>query len=148
MEIRPLTVDDAQGVLPLLDQLGYPAGQEGIRSRIGRFLQAPEICCWVADGGGEDGDRLIGQLAGQLSWHIELEKPVARLSAIVVDEEARGQGVGQRLIGVFERWARVRGAGKMVLTSSTHREETHVFYLHLGWEATGLRFVKDLGPEA
>lgn len=141
MDIRLVELRDAAGLVPLLAQLDYPSDEGAIRRRIERLLPDRHINCWVA----EHNDRLVGVLTGHLSWHIELDQPAARLTALVVDETTRGQGVARQLIAVFEEWARGEGALKASLTSSDYRQDAHLAYEKLGWTVTGKRFAKSLG---
>ena len=98
------------------------------------------IGCWVSEHEGQ----LFGLITGHLSWHIELDDPVARLTALVVDESERGRGIARELADVFEDWARMNGASRLSLTSSSERDGAHVAYTRLGWSATGVRFTKSL----
>jgi GNAT superfamily N-acetyltransferase len=52
---------------------------------------------------------------------------------LVVASEARGRGVGRRLMEAAERWAVDRGCTEMRLTSAIHRVEAHTFYERLGY---------------
>lgn len=140
MDIRPVEVRDAAGPVPLLEQLDYPSDERAIRQRIERLLPDRQIMCW----GAEHDDRLVGVLTGHLSWHIELDYPAARLTALVVDESTRGQGVARQLTTAFEDWARREGALKASLTSSEYRRDAHSAYEKLGWAVTGKRFAKSL----
>ena len=70
--------------------------------------------------------------------------PTGRLTAVVVSGEARGLGIGRRLIAAAEAWTRQRGARVMMLTSHNRREAAHAFYRHLGYDETGRRFVRTL----
>jgi GNAT superfamily N-acetyltransferase len=44
-----------------------------------------------------------------------------------------------------EAWARENGAASLHLTAARYREGAHRFYERIGYEATGLRFVRRLG---
>jgi ribosomal protein S18 acetylase RimI-like enzyme len=59
---------------------------------------------------------------------------VARMRQVAVRSGFRGRGLGRKLVEAFEREARERGAGKIVL----HARQTAVaFYLKLGYAAVG-----------
>lgn len=141
MEIRPLVLDDVPTVVPLLSQLGYPTDVASLTSRIRMLEDDPHVEIWVA---ADESREVLGLLSAHLGHHIELDGPVARLTALVTGEKARGRGIGQLLIDQFEDWARSCGSVKAVLTSGNHRSETHEIYRHLGWEADGVRFTKKL----
>jgi GNAT superfamily N-acetyltransferase len=140
MKIRQLEADDCAALVPLLDQLGYPSTEQAVRARANDIASDPRVGCWVAESDGQ----IVGLITGHLSWHIEHDGPAARLTALVVDENARGQGIARQLADVFEQWAQQNGASKATLTSSLHREDAHAAYTKLGWSTTGVRFAKDL----
>jgi len=57
----------------------------------------------------------------------------ARIEDVVVDERARGQGVGTALTMAALRLAGERGARSVDLTSRTSREAANRLYQHLGF---------------
>lgn len=140
MKVRPLELADSAALAPLLGQLGYPSSEQAIRDRLEFLLPDTAVGCWVA----ESDTGLAGLLTGQLSRSIEVDGPVARLTALVVDEDARGQGTARLLTAAFEDWARSRGATKAGLSSNTSRTDAHAAYRKLGWTSTALSFTKDL----
>jgi GNAT superfamily N-acetyltransferase len=85
---------------------------------------------------------MVGMLRG-IGWHDDL--PWARVMALVVAESERGRGTGAALMRAAEAWARENGAASLHLTAARHREGAHRFYEGIGYEATGLRFVRRLG---
>lgn len=144
MRTRRLEVDDCADLVPLLDQLGYPTTEAALSPRIDLLLTDPRTGCWVAD----RDERIVGLVTGCLSWHLEFDGPAARLTALVVDESVRGQGVARLLVNVFEDWAREQGARRASLNSGVERDGAHAAYEKLGWSITGVRFSKDLSaPE-
>jgi len=67
----------------------------------------------------------------------------ARLEDVVVDEAARGQGVGAALTEAAIVVAREWGANYLALTSNPHREAANKLYQKLGfkhWETNVYRF--------
>jgi ribosomal protein S18 acetylase RimI-like enzyme len=57
----------------------------------------------------------------------------ARLEDVVVDDAARGQGIGAALTLEAIRLAREHGAVNMYLTSAPHRQAAHRLYERLGF---------------
>lgn len=138
--VRRLGIDDVHALSRLLEQLGYPADDTSVLVRVQRLLADDMTACWVAETAGE----VVGLLTAQLAWTVESDSPVARLTALVVDEDHRGQGVARHLTSKFEDWARQQGAVHATLNSGNHRDDAHAAYTHLGWQPTGIRFVKNL----
>lgn len=105
MEIRPLEPDDLPGVVPLLSQLGYPTDGESLAARMELLDDDPHVKIWVAV---EGNGKIVGLLSGHLSHNIELDGPVARLTALVTDESVRGKRTRTAANGP------VRGVGEIV----------------------------------
>ncbi|MBP8238070.1 MAG: GNAT family N-acetyltransferase, partial [Pseudomonas sp.] len=57
---------------------------------------------------------------------------------VVVDEAARGLGIGQALMGKAIERARAWGCYKVALSSSLNREAAHAFYANLGFKPHGI----------
>ena len=76
---------------------------------------------------------------------IQYRAPVARITALVVDQRARRRGIGRLLVDYALRWAEQRECELVELTSALNRAEAHAFYRDLGFEPNSLRFRKSLG---
>ncbi len=87
-----------------------------------------------------------GEAVGMVTVHLfptmHTSEPAAWLTAVVVDENARGQGVGSSLVKHAENWAIEHGALRISLTSALHRERAHEFYKSRDNEHTGVRLTK------
>lgn len=73
--------------------------------------------------------------------HVE---PYGLLEDVFVNEGARGQGVGNRLLEEVVAEARKQGCYKLIGTSRKSREQVHAWYKKLGFEDYGLEFRMDL----
>jgi ribosomal protein S18 acetylase RimI-like enzyme len=69
-------------------------------------------------------------------------KPVGRITSLVVDPSARGQGLGRALVQAGEAALVQAGCGLLEVTSHARRTDAHDFYRHLAYERTSLRFAK------
>ncbi len=138
--IRPATKDDAPGIARLVTQLGYPATQAEIESRLAPILAHPDYAMWVA----EESGRVIGLTGVLVHLALEYDGFYGRLLGLVVEEAYRGQGIGRRLLDQTEQWLQERGVNKLTLTSGKQRTEAHKFYRRLGYAETGFRFGKSL----
>ena len=123
----------------LLGQLGYPSDSSEIPERLDRLDARPGTSVLVAeDARGE----VVGAITVHLFPALHTNEVVAWLTAVVVEETARGRGVGSALIEYAEEWAIRHGAGRISLTSALHRTRAHQFYKDRGYEQTGVRLAK------
>jgi GNAT superfamily N-acetyltransferase len=137
--IRDAHAGDADAIARLLGQLGYPSDADTVQERLVR-LQVVGDQVVVAELGGE----VVGLAHLQVTPAIELDRPVAKVGALVVDESQRGQGIGRALVDAVEAEARRRGCGVLFLTTSERRDEAHAFYERVGLEHTGRRYGRTL----
>ena len=131
---------DVAAIARLLGQLGYPAGTEAVGGRLRAHLASPDDVLLVA----QRGDEIVGLAALHVSIALEYDGLAGKLSAIVVDERARSQGVGRQLVAAVEAEARRRGCVLLFLTTAERRAGAHAFYRSVGFEETGRRFAKTL----
>jgi GNAT superfamily N-acetyltransferase len=59
--------------------------------------------------------------------------PFAEIGGLVVGEEARGRGVGKRLLAAARSWAFERGIRELRVRSNVLRERAHRFYEREGF---------------
>jgi len=89
-----------------------------------------------------------GSVVGFLSFDSEpafhREGRIGTITAMCVDENARGKGIGRKLIEQAEDFAKESGCIRVAVASGLQRHETHRFYLDLGYEEKTKRFVKDI----
>lgn len=140
--IRQATPQDAPALGRLLTQLGYPTEAHEIPGRLEKLYARPGTIALVAVIGGEP----VGCVTLHLFSALHTNEPVAWLTAVVVDENVRGQGVGSALIKRAEEWAKERGALRISLTSALRRKEAHEFYKARDYEHTGVRLTKVFQP--
>jgi len=88
--------------------------------------------------GKETSDRVVGYSLLGVSRLLHAAGLSGHLYEIVVDESARGRGVGEQLISANERYCAQRGIRQ--LSASTARFGR--FYNHLGFEIVGEHFRK------
>lgn len=136
LTIRPPEADDGSAIAHLFTQLGYPAEGADVTAR----LLAPDPASVVLLA--SQGDKVVGVLV----WHklapLHVAPAWGLISALVVDEGARGGGIGARLLAAAERRARDLGCCQLELSSSLKREGAHRFYLAQGYCERPKRFVK------
>lgn len=99
------------------------------------MLEEPERrVVLVADRGGT----VIGMVTVQLVASTAEGAPSAWIEDMVVEERARGGGVGRRLLLAAERWACERGATRLQLLADRANRPALRFYRGLGWCETQL----------
>jgi len=136
--IRPATPDDLPALTNLTAELGYPDTEEEIRKRFDRVSKQPDHKIVVAE--------RDGKAVGLMSFHsLDLlygAERLGRITALVVTESERGNGIGRMLVAKAEQFARDEGCKRIELTSGNRRVEAHKFYERLGYEASHKRFTK------
>jgi GNAT superfamily N-acetyltransferase len=140
IEVRPCTPEDGAVVSALLGELGYEVSCQAAAERVRRLDETGSDPTFIA---GEDG-RPLGLIALHCCHMIQYRTPIARITALVVDQRARRRGIGRLLIDRALRWAMQRGCEFVELTSALNRAEAHAFYRDLGFEPNSLRFRKPL----
>jgi GNAT superfamily N-acetyltransferase len=139
--VREAEPKDLAEIVDLVGQLGYPSEERAVADRLERLRADPKSWVYVA----VDGGRVLGVAAVHVMGILERDEPIARVTAMVVDDAARDSGVGRALLERLEERARAEGCDRIDLTTHYAREGAAAFYRHVGFEDTSLRFVKDLG---
>ncbi len=140
ISIRPVAEGDLPAVAALVGGLGYPTAIDQMRARLDRIARHPDHATFVAVADG----RVVGMVGAYVTPSYEHDEPTGRLTAMVVDEQVRGRGIGARLVAEAEAWVRGHGARLMMLNSHNRRAGAHAFYRRLGYAETGKRFAREL----
>lgn len=140
IHIRPAKTDDAEAILGLLRELGYPSSASSVAKRIALLSASAchAICLAV------DGEKPVGLLT--LNWQprIYLEHPIARITALVVHHGARRHRVGGMLVEHAMAIARKEGCKEIEVTTGAQRTGAQEFYKALGFSSSTLRFKRML----
>ena len=98
--------------------------------------------CWIAEQDGE----IVGSV-----FLVERSKTVAQLRLLLVEPQARGSGLGTRLVGECVRFARQTGYRKVTLWTQSELAAARRLYEAAGFRVVGKernsRFGKDLVSE-
>lgn len=140
VRVRHATVQDASEIARLITQLGYPATADEMRERWQAWKDQGNQALVV----GIEAAELLGVCTLHCTSVLHRPKPVGRLTALVVDERARGRGVGRAIVAAAEVELKRSGCGMVEITSSSKRAEAHAFYESLGYEKTSVRMFKSL----
>jgi ribosomal protein S18 acetylase RimI-like enzyme len=141
VDLRGAVPADADDVAALLTQLGYPCEAADAAERIAIVQDNDRQALVVARSRGA----VCGLLSLDFMYYLPLGTTTCRVTALVVDDDARGQGIGRLLLRDAERRARQGGAARLEVTSAGHRTEAHAFYRACGFSEGAVRFVKLLG---
>jgi ribosomal protein S18 acetylase RimI-like enzyme len=141
-EVREPTDEVVDALGRLLPQLSRSAGPLD-RATVTSVVECPTNTVFVA--------RVDGEIVGMLTLVVfPLPSGLrARIEDVVVDESARGRGVGRALTEAAVRVATRRGARTLDLTSRPDRDAANRLYERLGFRPRGstvYRFQADTAP--
>jgi GNAT superfamily N-acetyltransferase len=135
--IRMAKQGDLPGILPLLDQLGYPTNlaelEERFKSFAARDGYGVAIAC-LSD------NKIVGWVAWSKNPLFVSPKTRFHVEGLVVDLEHRKQGIGKKLVTFLEDYAKEFRPCIIDLTSGIRRSQqgTHEFYKALGYQNEGV----------
>ena len=138
MNIRNAEERDCLSLVRLISRLGYAAGVEELRTRLGLYSGSELDRVLVADIDGT----VVGLIVLNAIKPFHEKSLWGRISALVVDESVRGKGIGTRLLQAADDFFMALGCSKVELTSGEQRVEAHEFYKGRGFEDVPKRFVK------
>lgn len=136
MIIRLATLEDLPGLVPLMEQLGYPCTIDTFKNYYDQFIQYPGHKIAIA----YEEDKIFGWIAWSQSKPLVSNQTRFRIEGIIVDAAARRQGVGKRLIAFLEEIAQASAPVIVELCTGLRRAKdgTHEFYKNLGYKNEGV----------
>jgi len=136
MNIRNAAISDSEPISRLLLQLGHPISEEATGRQLETLASTGNDRVLVAE--------LDGVVVGVMSLHwshlLHRERPIGRITALVIEELVRGQGIGRSLVLEAHRIFDELGCGAVEVTSNVKRTEAHIFYRTLGYEQPSAYF--------
>jgi GNAT superfamily N-acetyltransferase len=142
IKVRLATIADATEVARLLAMLGHATSPGTPEARLAAFLDKREHALVAYDSSAGASAPLLGVVTLHVTPVMHRAGPIGRFTAVVVDESARGQGIGTILIKVGEAHLAAQGCAMIEVTSNRKRTDAHAFYERLGYESTSFRFAK------
>ncbi|PLR31407.1 GNAT family N-acetyltransferase [Chimaeribacter arupi] len=136
--IRSAGIQDIGRLQTLFLQLGYHTKRETVEARLKEAEGRDGIL--VA----ESGSVVRGVVVIHFMTPVHEEGRWAVISALVIDEACRGEGLGQALLAEAERLSRQQGCTQIELSSSERRTRAHKFYEDNGYHEVRKRFIKPL----
>jgi len=138
-KLRDAKPSDAAEIVKLSKLLGADVDEKVVRKALKR-LARDELTPLVAT----LDKTVVGICTISRMVTVHRDRPVGRLSHLVVAEEARDMGIGRMLTEAAEQRLRNLGCGLIEVTSNDRLSKAHAFYRHMGYERTSMRFVKKL----
>jgi len=108
-------------------QLGYVVPAADIAARLQRLTSRREVFVALT------GNAIAGCVSVSLDETL-VDGHVASIESFSVDEMARSQGIGAKLLAAIEVWAQEHDCDEMNVRSNVVRERAHTFYLRNGYE--------------
>lgn len=131
IQFREATLVDAKAISELSHLLGYTSTVPETTERLKTIIGNKTNCAFVAVAAGE----VIGWIHGFCAIRITSESFV-EIGGLVVDEKARGVGVGSKLIQKLVEWGVQQSILYIRVRTNTARPDTHSFYQKLGFTET------------
>ncbi len=119
--VRPVTEADTGEVSFLLDELGFPAKDSEVESRLIEIQASDDDVVLIAESEG----RVVGCMSLHLMNYFTFNKRVCRITTLIVDSNLRNQGIGKELILAAESFARQKDCLAIEVTSADYRTGAH-----------------------
>lgn len=116
--------------------------ENGYAAFLGRALQSPDDCVFVAD----DDGQIIGYTYAALeplSWK-DLRGPAGFVHDVAVEASSRRKGVGTLLMNAAMEWLREHGAPRVILGTAARNQAAHALFHRLGFRDTMIEMTREL----
>jgi GNAT superfamily N-acetyltransferase len=142
--VRSARLDDLDHLARLFDQLGYPQTVDALSGALADVHADPRAGVLLAD----DHGAVVGAATYYFVPVMHDRRPWCRVTALVVDAERRGEGIGQTLLEAAEAAAVEAACSRIEATSALHRVDAHRLYERLEYGRTSAHFLKRLPGSA
>lgn len=129
VHITTLTIEHAQDVQRLSEQLGYPLSLTEIKDNIREVTKAKDQIVLAA----LHDKKVIGWIHGFRCTFLE-SKPFLEIGGLIVDENYRSKGIGRKLLQSIKEWAMKKDIHEIRVRSNVKRTRAHGFYISNGFE--------------
>ncbi|GIO36744.1 hypothetical protein J41TS12_16050 [Paenibacillus antibioticophila] len=98
-----------------------------------------QMSCLVAELDG----KVVGTVFLKQHQTHDMSKPVTLITALIVDDQHRGQGIGRRLLDEAERWGAVRRSSQLHVSVARESSfSSKPFYERCGFVSAGYHLSK------
>lgn len=136
--IRAAALNDIPSLHTLFVQLGYQTEPENLKRHINDANTSFTMLVAEAE------QQVCGVIVVNFITPVHENGLWALISALVINESARGTGIGQKLLIAAEQHALDKSCTQIELSSSEKRVRAHNFYENNGYKEVRKRFVKHL----
>ena len=137
-EIKKAGPEHASEALKLLEQLGYECTLEDLKRVLAQTDRSDEI--YIA----QISDKAVGLMSVIYFDYFPSQEKICRITAIVVDQNTRGAGIGSQLIDFAKELSKQQFCSKLEVTTSLARQATQQYYEKIGFTKTSYRYVQEL----
>jgi GNAT superfamily N-acetyltransferase len=138
--IRRAASSDAAQISACLLELGYGTSPDLVSQKLALLVGREYDVVFVADDPAHTG--LLGVVSAHVFPLFHAPGQITRVTSLAVRSEARGKGVGRKLMEAVETWSWAAGARRVEVTSGDHRPDAHSFYQAIGYSLDERRFIK------
>ena len=128
LKLRRARQTDAARIAELSGELGYPATEKEMKTRLAQLKPAAQHAVFLAEA-----DKLVvGWIHVSVSPLLEVPRR-AEVNGLIVSDGQRSHGAGAELLEAAEKWARAKGCKGMSVRSNVIRDRAHLFYERHGY---------------
>ena len=140
--IRKFHLKDIPYLTELTNELGYNTTFEQMALRMKKIIQLDNYWTFVA----VKEEKVVGYIGINKNYFWEQDGYYLRIQALVVNNQFRQIGVGQKLIEAAEELARQSNANSILLNCGNRdeRQAAHKFYTKVGFEPKSIGYIKRL----
>lgn len=133
---RKARIEDFEEIAGLCDQLGYQTDPTDIPVRLKHINDLDQHAVFVA----ELDHKVIGWIHVYVC-PLLVSPPQSQLGGLVVNEDQRGKGIGEKLLQQAEAWSRIHSCQLLTVYTNITRSRTHAFYENLGYQNIKTEYV-------
>ncbi len=137
--LREAEPKDADTLVALFALLDHDIDAAAIRANLTAIAKAKEPLLVLSEG-----QRVVAACGFTRTTMPHRPLPLGRITVLVVAEDRRRQGLGERLLAEAEARLRTLGCTLIEVTSNDRLLPAHSFYRAHGYERTSIRFAKTL----